>query len=35
MTLADWEFRARRIPGSLQFADAHEMLAARATGETK
>ena len=27
MTLGDWEFRAKHIPGSLHFADAREMLA--------
>ena len=28
MTLGDWEFRAKRIPGSLHFKDAQEMLSA-------
>jgi hypothetical protein len=29
MTLGDWEFRAKHIPGSLHFKDAQEMLSAR------
>ena len=28
MTLGDWEFRAKHIPGSLRFKDASEMLSA-------
>jgi len=28
MTLGDWEFRAKHIPGSLHFKDAREMLSA-------
>lgn len=28
MTLGEWEFRTKRIPGSLRFKDAAEMLAA-------
>jgi rhodanese-related sulfurtransferase len=28
MTLGDWEFRVKHIPGSLHFRDAHELLSA-------